>query len=212
MKFSLPESKKIILYLGRINKIKGIDFLIKGYSYLKKNDKYKDALLVIVGPDDGYLAEVRTMISSQGLRDKVALVGPLYGRAKLEAYIDAEVFVLPSRYEAFPTTVLEAYGCSKPIIASRIDSLHGIVIHGVTGFHFEKGDARELAYYLGYAMDNPADIRKMGFEGRRLLERQFSIKVVVDKLELLYKEVVENRREEIPSAKEVEHLQDTDRV
>lgn len=189
-KFKIPENRKIILYLGRLNKIKGLDFLLKAYAKLVKEMKVKDALLIIAGSDDGYLNEAKSLISSLRLENEVLLTGPLYGIDKLDAYSESIVVVLPSRYEAFPNTVLEAYACSKPVIASRIGSLHDLVIDGKTGFLFERGDVNELAHDLEFTLNNPLDVKKMGIAGRKFVEKHFSIDKVVTMLEKVYSDSI----------------------
>ena len=144
-KFGIPEEKKIILYLGRIHKIKGIDFLIKAYAYLINDMHYKEVLLVIAGPDDGYLKEAKSLASALGISKHVLFTGPLYGQDKLEAYVDSDVVVLPSRYETFPMTILEAYACGKPVIASKVGGLEDLIINGETGLLFEPENVKQLA-------------------------------------------------------------------
>jgi glycosyltransferase involved in cell wall biosynthesis len=107
---------KIVLFLGRIHKIKGIDILVRAFAEVVKKDA--SVKLVIVGPDDGFLNEVNSLINSLGITDKVLIVGPLYGEEKFEAYADADVFVLPSIYDTFPMSVLEAAASGIPIILS----------------------------------------------------------------------------------------------
>jgi len=111
---NLKEDDKIILFLGRINRIKGIDFLIKSFSQLSK--EIQNIKLVIAGPDDGYLDQVQEIVIQENISEGIIFTGPLYGEKKLEAYTDADVFILPSRYETFPNTVLEASACKVPVI------------------------------------------------------------------------------------------------
>ena len=106
---------KIILFLNRINKIKGIDLLLSSYAELGMNE----TILVIVGPDDGYLGEMNKLIKKLGIADKVLYVGPLYGNEKLEAYIDANVYLLPSLFESFGNTVIESLMCGTPVITTE---------------------------------------------------------------------------------------------
>jgi len=116
-KFGIKEEEKIVLYLGRIHRIKGIDILVKAFaSVVKELDNVK---LAIVGPDDGYLNELRILIKALKMENNVLITGPLYGKDKLEAYVDAEVYVLPSRYETFPMSILEAVACGTPIILTE---------------------------------------------------------------------------------------------
>jgi len=116
-KFSISNEEKLLLYLGRINKVKGIDLLARAFAALV--DKMDCVRLAIVGPDDGYLAELKNLINTLEIEDRVVIAGPLYGREKLSAYVDSDVYVLPSRYEAFSITVLEAMACGIPIILSE---------------------------------------------------------------------------------------------
>lgn len=115
--YHLKADDKIILFLGRINKIKGVDFLIESFSQLRK--EIPNVKLVITGPDDGYLEQAQEIITKKNINESTIFTGPLYGEKKLEAYIDADIFVLPSRYETFPNTVLEASACKTPVIMTN---------------------------------------------------------------------------------------------
>ena len=63
-KYGIDGGEKIILYLGRIHKSKGVALLIKAYAYLVKNLKFEEGVLVIAGPDEGFLLEAKTLITS----------------------------------------------------------------------------------------------------------------------------------------------------
>jgi glycosyltransferase involved in cell wall biosynthesis len=194
-KFSIGEDVKMILFLGRIHKIKGIDFLVKAYAYLLEKLKLDNSLLVIAGSDDGYLGELKQLLSSMKMMtDDVLLTGPLYGRDKLEAYVDADVFVLPSRYETLPNVVLEVYSCSKPVIASNVESISDIVIPGKTGFLFPSGDIQELAEIIAYMLKHPEEAEEMGHRARKRVEDEFSIDKVADSIEVLYEKILEEKR------------------
>ena len=116
-KFNIDEDEKIVLYLGRIHRVKGIDILVKAFANIV--EKLDDVKLVVVGPDDGYLGELKALIKALKMTDNVLITGPFYGKDKLEAYVDADVYVLPSRYETFPMTILEAVACRMPIILTE---------------------------------------------------------------------------------------------
>lgn len=116
-RFNINKEDKIVLFLGRIHKIKGVDILVKAFADIVK--KMGRVRLVIAGPDDGFLPELKTLIAALKIENNVLIVGPLYGRNKLEAYVDADVYVLPSRYETFPMSILEALACGTPIILTE---------------------------------------------------------------------------------------------
>jgi len=106
----------LILYLGRIHKIKGIDFLIQAFK--KLTNKISNIHLVIIGPDDGYYNNMIEIIKNNKLEDKITLVGFLDGTEKYAAYYDSDVFVYPSKYEIFGMSPFEAIQFDTPIIVS----------------------------------------------------------------------------------------------
>jgi len=190
-KFGIPEDRKIILYLGRIHKIKGIDVLVKAYAHLKNEMNVNDAVLVVAGPDDGFLNEVKFLVYNLGITDSVLFTGPLYGRDKLEAFVDSEVYVLPSRYEIFGLTVLEAYACGKPIVASRVGGLKDLVKNEETGLLFEPGNIAQLAKSIFNLLNDNDAAKEMGLKGKNFVREIFTIEKVVERLEKVYEEVVE---------------------
>jgi glycosyltransferase involved in cell wall biosynthesis len=193
-KFGLEKNDKIVLYLGRIHEIKGIDILVKAFANILH--KLGDVRLVIVGPDVGYLGEIVALTKALQIEDKVLVLGPLYGVAKLEAYVDADVYVLPSRYETFPMTVLEAYACGKPVIASKVGGLKDLVVNGETGLLFDLGNTVQLAKNILYLLDADDQAEEMGLKGKQFVKENFTIDKVADKLQNLYRDVASH-----PSAK-----------
>jgi glycosyltransferase involved in cell wall biosynthesis len=185
-KFNISEDKKIILFLGRIHKTKGVDFLVKAYAHLAKNMKPNNALLVIAGPDDGYLSEIQALISSLKIYDTVLLTGPLYGRDKLEAYIDADVYVLPSRYDTFALTPLEAMACGTPVILTANC--------GIAEFFKDKvglvidPNPSSLHDALHKLLSN--DDQTLYRENCKMLIKAFDISKVVSELERVYEEAL----------------------
>ncbi|MBE6512138.1 MAG: glycosyltransferase [Methanobrevibacter olleyae] len=132
-KFNIAEHDKLILFVGRIHEIKGIDLLINSFNDLinqsndKKSSKDIDSSsikLAIVGPDDGYLTKLEDMIKEYSLEENVIITGPLYNEEKQEALVDCDVFVMPSKYESFTTSGLEAMACSKPLVLTKNNHIH----------------------------------------------------------------------------------------
>ncbi|NIT57028.1 MAG: glycosyltransferase, partial [Aliifodinibius sp.] len=117
-KHDLGDDQRVILYLGRIHKIKikGLDLLVRAFAELTK--PLNSVKLVIAGPDDGYLSSLKKLITDLGISNEVLFTGHLYGEDKVEAYVDADVFVLPSTYEIFGNVVLEACACGTPVIVT----------------------------------------------------------------------------------------------
>ncbi len=111
-RFSIPLENPLILFLGRINRKKGTDMLVKAFAKLDNND----AILAIVGPDDGQLTEVISLIKEYRIKDRVILTGLLTGKDVLGALQDADLFVLPCRTDTYPTTIMEACLTNTPMV------------------------------------------------------------------------------------------------
>lgn len=192
-KAAILENNRIILYLGRIHKIKGIDILVKAYAHAKKNSSLGNAILVISGSDDGYLHELRSLVNSLNISHDVIFTGPLYGKDKIGAYQDSDVFVVPSYYEAFPNVILEAYSCSTPVIASNVQSISDIVLDHKTGLLFDVANVKDLSEVISYVLSHEKEAEDMGGMGRKLAEERFSIEKVVDSFEVIFEKLQKSR-------------------
>jgi len=126
------------------------------------------------------------MVNQLGLRRSVIFTGPLYGKMKQAAYRDADVYVLPSRYETFPMTILEAYVCGVPIIASDIGGLKETVVNGRTGYLFSPYNMTDLANKMLDLIINERLKEQLSKEAMRLVRTKFSADKVVHMLEKLY--------------------------
>ena len=187
-RFGIDEDEKIVLYLGRIHRIKGIDILVKAFARIV--EKLDDVRLVVVGPDDGFLGELEALTKALKIEDNVLISDALYGKDKLEAYVDADVYVLPSRYETFPMSLLEAYSCAKPVVCSKVCGLKDLVIDGVTGLLVEEEDVSQLAHSILSMLNADDRAKEMGMRGKRFVKKSFTLEKVVDKLEKLYEDVL----------------------
>jgi glycosyltransferase involved in cell wall biosynthesis len=113
--------RPIVLFLSRVHPKKGLDLLIPAFA----KSAASDAILVIAGPDsDGYANVVREMAAKAGVADRVIFTGMLRGRERVEAYIDADLFVLPSYQENFGIVVIEALASGCPVIISDQVNIH----------------------------------------------------------------------------------------
>ena len=187
-KFGIKEDEKIVLYLGRIHKIKGVDILVKAFK--KTAAKLGNLKLVIIGPDDGYLRELESLVRVLRMEKNVMILNPLYGREKLEAYVDAGICVLPSTYEIFGMTVLEASACSKPVVATEVSGAAlDIILDGRTGFVVRSNDVPDLARSLEYLLNDEDGSKRMGQKARERVVKLFSIQNTVAKIENVYSEI-----------------------
>jgi len=174
-----------VLYLGRIHRIKGIDILVRAFAEVI--EKLDNVSLVVVGPDDGYLGELEALIRVLKIENNVLIIGPLYGRDNLEAYVDADVYVLPSRYEIWGITVFEAMACGTPIIltencgiAEHFKDKAGLVV---------KTDSLNLQEALLEMLMN-REKQKIFRENCKTVMQKFNISETVSRLEKVYEELL----------------------
>ncbi len=126
----IPEDRKIILYVGRIVREKGIFTLLDALEKLRKQGK--DVSLVFVG--EGPLKEdLAKEVLRRKLNDRVTLAGFVDEKKLVSLYNSSDVFVLPSHYEPFGMVVLEAMASRIPVVVSDVGGLSEIVEDGVTG-------------------------------------------------------------------------------
>lgn len=186
-KYGIDDTEKMILYLGRIHAIKGLEQLAEAFQDLAK--RVSDSRLAVVGADDGYLSSFRRLVRSLGIDGKVVFTGPLYERAKLEAYVDADVYVLPSSYEIFGVTVLEACACGTPVVVSDRCGMAD-AISDRAGYSVPFDDPMKLRNAL-LAIITDGELRARFSQGARTLARtEFEWGKQIDKLENVYAGVV----------------------
>lgn len=190
-RWGLPDHAPIVLFLGRLHFKKGLDLLIPAFDVLRTD--LPEVQLVIAGPDtDGYGAKVRQWIGERGLQHCVHLVGPLTGEDVVQAYVDADVFALPSYTENFGVSVAEAMACAVPVVISDQVNIHPEVSAAQAGL-VVKCDARELAGALLSVTRNPEIGRRMGKSGRELVGERYTWPVVAAALQAEYERLVRQR-------------------
>jgi D-inositol-3-phosphate glycosyltransferase len=187
--------KKFILFVGRIDAIKGIDVLIRAIHHLtcKPFSSNQELGLIIVGGEmdadpqmeNQEMQRLRKMVARMKLQDRVAFLG--YQRQDLLPYFysAAEALVLPSRYESFGMVALEAMACGTPVIASRVGGLQYTVEDGRTGFLIPEGDWRLLAERICEVIENPS-LRKRIVTVAMAKVKQFGWPTITQKVLSLY--------------------------
>jgi len=118
--YGVSDEEKLILYLGRISKRKGLDMLFEAFKDIM--GKENNCRLMIVGPDSPYAKDLKSKVQRSKLKDNILMPGPLYDEDKYSAYSAADVFVLPSndQQESFGNVVLEASVCGTPCVATNV--------------------------------------------------------------------------------------------
>ena len=186
-KYNFSSDTKIILFLGRLHKIKGINLLIDAFSKLQK--EMPTSKLVIVGPDEGYIKTWQAQAEESNAKNNIIFTGPLYGQDKLAAYIDANVYVLPSFFESFGNTVLEAWACGTPVIvtercgiANIVDKKYGFVVN------LNKDQLQDAIFKL---LNNEELNRKFGENGKSMVYEKFDWNGIILDFERIYADLLQ---------------------
>jgi len=188
-KYLIDEDKKVILFLSRIHERKGADILVEAFSNLKS--EFENVTLVIAGPDDNYLDKLKIIVRELNISSDVIFPGTLYERDKLEAYVDADVFVLPSkdRYESFGNVVLEAMACGTPVIVTNNCGVSEWIADDlVYVVEYNKDQLREAMMFK--ILSDEELRRRFGEGGRKLVREEFDWDKIILDIEKVYNDVI----------------------
>ncbi|MEM1588483.1 MAG: glycosyltransferase family 4 protein [Candidatus Bathyarchaeia archaeon] len=182
-KFS-PSSleKGYLLWIGRLVKEKGIEFLLKAMKLLKEKVK-----LIIVG--DGPLRKnLMHEALSMGLKNEVLFIKEASREQVIKLLQECSLFILPSLREGLPMVLLEAMATGKPIAASNIQSFKEVLKE--FGVFFNPYDPQSIAEAISLLLNDFKLRKSLGAAGRELVEEKYSWNAVLPKIEWLYEEVL----------------------
>jgi len=170
--------KKVLLFLGRLHPVKGLDLLAKAFGMIARGRD--DVYLLIAGPDsDGYKAKIKQTLEKERTLDKFIFTGMLEGRKKSAALSGSDIFVLPSYSEGFSMAILEAMISKLPVIITRQCNFPEVTEYE-TGIIIEPG-SKQLAQAICKLLDDPQLCKKMGENGKRLVLEKFTWDKIADK-------------------------------
>jgi glycosyltransferase involved in cell wall biosynthesis len=185
------EGKRVILFLGRINRTKGIDILLRAFAAVSVD--FPDTQLVIAGPatspkETAFREYLTGLTRSLSLSGRVTFTGRLSEDDKLAALDCCAAFVLPSIYEGQGLVILEAAAHKKPIVSTRTDGPNSLIEENVNGLLVEPGDEEGLAGALRCLLGDSALSERLSSEARVMaLGHRWSS--IVDKIQSVYSRV-----------------------
>lgn len=181
--FDLRPDDRVILFLGRIHRKKGVDILVRSFAQMKEV-----ARLVIVGPDDGHLSQVRHLVEEFGIENRVLFTGAISGDDVYSAFRDANIFALTCRTDTFPMTLVEAASLGVPIVLAETCEISHLFADDAASI--VPLDPQRIAAELDRLVSNESLCQHRSRRAREVAERCFSIKAVGDQLEALYQLVI----------------------
>jgi len=179
------DGKRIVLFIGRLQKVKGLDILVKAFAALAR--ERSDLALVIAGPDEGFRSRMVEQLQRSRLSERAVFTGFVSGADKRALLGAAELFALPSHGEGFSAAVLEAMASGLPVVVTRQCKFPDIAEWGA-GIIIEP-DCDQLADAIRSVLDQPHRRRAMGNRARELVRAQYSWSSIVQQMYELYRDV-----------------------
>jgi glycosyltransferase involved in cell wall biosynthesis len=191
----IPDNRFNILFVGRLSRIKGIDYLLKAMNTLVNRWGYRNVVLFIVGPrslaSTGHdkpvdMQSLNNYINNSGIAQNVVFTGEIPKSQLAQYYLNCDIFVLPSLAELFPAVVLEAMASGKPVIATKVGAISIQVKDGWNGFLVTPANDNMLAEKIRILLDDPVKRSLMGINSKIYAAEYFSWCKVAEKISSVY--------------------------
>jgi glycosyltransferase involved in cell wall biosynthesis len=181
-----------IVFLGAVGYRKGVDQLIEAAALLAEQSSQPFVVAIAGPPDDRHeLEDLQQRTRQLGADRYVHFVGPVAAQHKGWLLADADIFVLPSRAEGFPNSLLEAMAAGLPVVVSDRGAMPEIVAEGVGGLIVDAERPDRLAAALKDLIDSPQLRLTMGRYNRAIAEQDYDLRRVLLQFEALYEQVAD---------------------
>ena len=195
----LPPNEQMILFVGRIEPLKGVDTLLRALAYIRSTNNLDCCphYLAIIGGDpevsedslNEEMGRVQALSAELGLSDIVLFLGKRSQESLPYYYSAADVVVVPSHYESFGMGALEAMACGTPVVASQVGGLAFLVQDGVTGFVVPNGEPELLGQHLIETLLDPELRGRLGSQGAEIA-RGYSWDTIAARIMGVYNELL----------------------
>jgi len=193
----LPPETQMILFVGRIEPLKGVDTLIKAIALMRDNCHMQrcNYHVAVIGGEPGgrpeeagpEMVRLKTLCTQLGLEETVVFLGKRDQTTLPYYYSAAEILVMPSFYESFGMVALESMACGTPVVASHTGGLAYLVQDGVNGFTVAGGDVKALARRLTQLIADPELRRRIGGQAAEYAQ-SYAWENIARRIKTLYEE------------------------
>jgi glycosyltransferase involved in cell wall biosynthesis len=163
---------RTILVVGRVERAKGQDLIVEALPSIRR--AVPDAHLLLVGDDGGARAQLEQRAAALGARDAVTFAGARPREELPSVYRSAAVCVVPSRFESFPYSALEAMACGRAVVAARVGGLPEVVEHGRDGVLVQPENPAALGAAIASLLHDTAARRRLGHAARERVLAAFA--------------------------------------
>ena len=182
---NVKENEKVtILFMAWVTRNKGIFELINAIKMLKK-DKL-NFKVIIAGKGDEY-EKINDEIKLADLKEDVTLMGWVLGKSKLQLLAESDIFVLPTYFDGYPNSLLEAMASGKACVATRVGSIQDMISDMESGILIDKKNPNQLYESLKLLIHNPELRNKISLNARENIKNTNSISSGILKFENLFK-------------------------
>jgi D-inositol-3-phosphate glycosyltransferase len=194
-----PLDKRMLLFVGRIEPLKGIDTLLRAFARLRDQgvSERQNLCLSVIGGDASVslsqmsheMSRLNKLRRELGVKDLVTFLGKQDQASLPYYYSAADIVVVPSHYESFGMVALESMACGTPVVASQVGGLAFLIQDGETGFHVPDQDPVAFSDQLFAILDNDELYARMSANAAEYA-KGFSWQIIADQIVNLYQEVM----------------------
>ena len=198
------QCERIVLFVGRIEQIKGIDVLLRalGLLFFRHPELRNDVCLLVVGgaldpnddsPEIEKVEELQRLVHQHRMEANVSFVGSMDQQRLALFYAAADVCAVPSLTESFGLVALEAMACGTPVVGTRVGGLQTLIDHGESGLLVPAGDYQALAESIAKVLTDHR-MRMHLAHGARDRAEHYSWRSVGDRIETLYAKILSGEK------------------
>jgi D-inositol-3-phosphate glycosyltransferase len=201
------QCERIVLFVGRIEQIKGIDVLLRalGLLFFRHPEFRNDLCLLVVGgaldpgddaPETEKIQELRSLVHQHRMEANVSFVGSMDQQRLALYYAAADVCAVPSLTESFGLVALEAMACGIPVVGTRVGGLQMLIEDGESGLLVPAGDYQALAESIARVLTDHRLRMHLG-HGARDRAEHFTWRTVGDRVEALYARILAGEKAKV---------------
>ena len=183
--FGIPGNSRLVTTVGRLSREKALDIFLEASARFLP--QYEDVRVVLVG-DGPQRRELELLASRLGIDDRVHFTGTVQGMDRIYALVD--MFVISSHTEGLPMTLLEAMAYRRPIVATRVGSIPGVLEDGARGLLVDPGDATALAGAVADLLSDTVRSRELGERAYDRVRDEYSSARMAEKYLSLYRDLM----------------------
>lgn len=189
LKYGLKKDASVITNVGILRKVKGHEVTLRAVKIVAES--FPDVKFLIVG-DGPYRKKLEEMVNTLGIKQYVVFTG--FVQNIPEVYSFTDVAILSSWSEGLPQSILQAMASGVPVVATRVGGVPEVVQNEKTGILVEPGDYEGLAEGIIRILKNPELATVLVKNARELVQRDYSVEHMLDKIENLYKKLLKGKK------------------